>query len=259
MRTDHEIPTDAETLDSVDQVLGEVVADGDSRRGMLLKAGGLLAAGTALALPGGATAATRTRGDIVDTLATFEAFGVTLLSEAIRRAPGTPSAAFLGVLRAANTTEFVHLQALRSIGGRQLTNRFWIPEAAFGGNGAGLFATIAQQEEIEISAYLTGVTAAARRRDARDARLLSEALGTEAEHRVLARFASAQLSGSTEVPNNKGFESFKYRSAASATKAVQRLGVGIDARGKAPGRFYDFPGDPRKNGTGDPIGTTRPS
>jgi hypothetical protein len=250
--------THPDLLDSMDQVLAEAGAEPQSRRALMAKAGGLLVAGSALGLPGVADAAGSGRASILSVLSTFEAFGVTLLTQAVRRAPGTPSAQFAGVVKAANTTEFVHLQALRHLGGRPLTRRFWIPDAVLDG-GAGLFGAIAAQEEVEISAYLVGVTHATRRRHAREARVFAEALGTEAEHRVLARFARATILKSGEVPNNRGFEAFKQHTARSALRASEKLGIGFGRQGATPGRFYHFPGDPRRNGTGSPVATPRPS
>jgi ferritin-like metal-binding protein YciE len=253
----HDTRTDSDLLDSMEQVLEDSPAR-QSRRALMAKAGGLVAAGTALAVPGVAQAAPASRNSIASVLATFEAFGVTLLTEAVKRAPGTPSAQFAGVVQAANTTEFVHYQALRDRGARPLTTRFWIPAAVLDG-GAALFNAVALQEEVEISAYLVGVTEATRKRDAKGARLYAEALGTEAEHRVLARFARDTIVGSKEVPNNRGFEAFKQKSAASALRATEALGVGFGKKSNAPGAFFTFPGDPRKNGTGSPVATPRPS
>src|SRR4051794_31803799 len=100
-----------------------------------------------------------------DFIVTQEQFGVTVLTEAIRRAPGTPSAQFLPVLKAANTTEFDHVTALEAIGARPLTSSYWIPEAAFGAGGVGLFASIEAVETIELSMYLVGLTDATRKSD----------------------------------------------------------------------------------------------
>jgi hypothetical protein len=254
----HDDRTEADLLDSMDQVLDETILAAHSRRALMVKAGGVVAAGTALTFPGIASAATRAHDAVLPVLSTFEHFGVTLLTEAVRRAPGTPSAQFAGVVKAANTTEFFHLEALRKIGGRPLTTRFWIPDAVFDG-GAGLFNAVALQEEVEISAYLVGVTQATRRRNAADARLYAEALGTEAEHRVLARFAVATITGSSEVPNNRGFEAFKQHSGASALRGSEKLGIGFGKQSSAPGKFYEYPGDPRKNGTGGTVATSQPS
>jgi hypothetical protein len=258
MSTTHDHRTDTDLLDSMEQVLNETVPARQSRRALMAKAGGLLAAGTALAVPGTASAASASRNDITSVLATFEAFGVTLLTQAVKRAPGTPSAVFAGVVKAANSTEFFHYRALRARGAQPLTTRFWIPDAVLDG-GAALFNAVALQEEVEISAYLVGVTTATRSRDAKGARLYAEALGTEAEHRVLARNARDTILKSAEVPNNRGFEAFKQKSAASALRASEGLGIGFGKKSNAAGAFYEFPGDPRKNGTGTPVATSNPS
>jgi hypothetical protein len=249
-----------DVLDSMDQVLNEAVPNAQSRRALMARAGGLLAAGTALSLPGIAGAASSSSGSVVSVLTTFETFGVTLLTQAVKRAPGTPSAQFAGVVMAANSAEFDHLQALKKIGGRALTTKFWIPNAVLDG-GAGLFNAVAMQEEVEISTYLQGVTLATARRRAGEARLFAEALGTEAEHRVLARFAKATILGTTatEIPNNRGFEAFKQRTPRSALAASAKLGIGFGKQGAAPGAFYEYPGDPRKTGTGAPVLTPRPA
>jgi hypothetical protein len=249
-----------DVLDSMDQVLNDTVPSAQSRRTLMARAGGLLAAGTALSLPGIASAATSSSSSVVSVLTTFETFGVTLLTQAVKRAPGTPSAQFANVVMAANTAEFDHLQALKTLGGKSLTTRFWIPDAVLDG-GAGLFTAVAMQEEVEISTYLQGVTLATSRRRAREARLFAEALGTEAEHRVLARFARATILGTTatEVPNNRGFEAFKQRTPRSALAASAKLGIGFGKQGATPGAFYEYPGDPRKTGTGAPLLTPRPS
>jgi hypothetical protein len=247
-------------LDSMDQVLNDTVPNAHSRRALMARAGGLLAAGTALSLPEIAGAASASSRSVVSVLTTFETFGVTLLTQAVKRAPGTPSEQFAGVVRAANSAEFDHLQALKKLGGRSLTQRFWIPNAVLDG-GAGLFSAVAMQEEVEISTYLQGVTLATSRRRAGEARLFAEALGTEAEHRVLARFARATILGTTatEVPNNRGFEAFKQRTPRSALAATTKLGIGFGKQGAAPGAFYEFPGDPQRTGTGAPVLTPRPS
>lgn len=250
--------TDADILSSVEQVMTETIPDRSSRRSLMTRAGGVLAAGAALTLPGAATADAASRSSIVDVLATFETFGVTLLSEAVRRSPNTPSAQFAPIVQAANTTEFVHLRALNAIGGRTRAKRFWIPDSVFDGN-AGVFAAVALQEEVEISTYLLGVTNATQRRNAKEARLYAEALGTEAEHRVLARYAVSVLTGTATIPNDRGFERFRQKSPASAVRATEALGIGIGERGRAPGRFYTYGGDPRKNGTGVPVTTPKPS
>jgi hypothetical protein len=240
---------------------GQTAADVLTRRRMLGRAGALAAAGgvATVARPS-AAAATGTDGSLqrfLDFTVTQERFGVTVLTNAIRKAPGTPSEQFVPVLRAAVTTEFTHVQALEAIGARPLTARFWVPNAVFDG-GVGLFTSLAVVEAIEVSLYLVGVSLFSVRSDAFGARLCAEALGTEAEHRVLARFAASQLGAPTAPPNNVGFEPFPYRSTAAVVQALTALGIGYGRPGSAPGAFYDYPGDPLANGVGLPVESTTP-
>jgi hypothetical protein len=240
---------------------GRTAADFITRRRMLGRAGALAAAGgvATLARPGaaGATGMEWSLRRFLDFTVTQEEFGVTVLTNAIRRAPGTPSAQFVPVLRAAVTTEFTHVQALEAIGGRPLTSRFWIPNAVFDG-GVGLFTSLAVVEAIEVSLYLVGVSLFSGRSDAFGARLCAEALGTEAEHRVLARFAASQLGAPTAPPNNVGFEPFPYKNSTQVMKVLMSLGIGYGEPGAAPGAFYDYPGDPLANGVGVPVESPNP-
>jgi hypothetical protein len=194
--------------------------------------------------------------EILDFLVTQEQLSTTFLTAAIERAEGTPSAAFLPVLRNAVTTEFHHVEALKRVGGEPITTRFWLPDAAFGNGGAGLFATAEIVESVEISLYLIGVTAYTRVRDERGALLCAEALGTEAVHRALVRFAQGQLGRDVGVPNDVGFENFDWQTVADAREALEGLGIGYGRQGGGAGRFHDYPGDPIANGVGTPV--TRP-
>jgi hypothetical protein len=214
----------------------------------------------------GTAAAAGTRGDwhrggslrhFLDFTVTQEQFGVTAVTAAIEKAPGTPSEQFLPVLRAIVTTEFTHVQALTAIGARPLTSAFWIPNAVFDG-GVGLFTGFALVEAIEISLYLVGITAFTGRSDPFGARLCAEALGTEAEHRVLARFAASQLGAPTAPPNNVGFEAFPYKTTTQARQALMGLGIGYGEPSSAPGVFYEYPGDPVANGVGTPVDSPTP-
>lgn len=191
--------------------------------------------------------------ETLDFLVTQELLSVTFLTAAIERAQGTPSAAFLPVLRNAVTTEFHHAEALTRVGGQAFTTEFWLPDAAFDRGGAGLFATAEVVESVEISLYLIGVTAYTRAQVEQGARLCAEALGTEAVHRALVRFAQGQLGKNVGVPNDVGFENFDWQTVASARGALEGLGIGYGERGGGAGRFYEFPGDPIGRGVGTPV------
>jgi hypothetical protein len=217
---------------------------------------------TAATLPGSALAQ-RPRGEsldaIVSTLATAESFGVTFLTEAIRRVPGTPAAGLVDSLKAANTAEYDHVVMLRRLGGRQLTLRFWIPEAAFGGGGPGLFESIETADTVELMGYLTAVTAFANRGRQRPARWLAEAAAIESEHRAIARFAQGALGGQQKIPIDRSFAPWSIKTVAGMIDALEEAGIGFGRQGASPGRFYEFPGDPTRNGSGLDNNGRRPA
>jgi hypothetical protein len=196
--------------------------------------------------------------DVLDFLVTEEGLGVTLVSAAIERAPGTPSEAFLPVLRNAVTQEYHHVEALKDAGGNALVQKYWFPDAIFDNGGVGLFSSLEVIETVEISLYLLGVSAYARGREEFGARLCAEALGTEAVHRALVRHAQNELGREVGVPNDVGFENFDWRTLRQVRDALEGLGVGYGVETDQPGRFYTFPGDPVANGVGTPVSHTVP-
>ena len=196
--------------------------------------------------------------ELLDFLVTEEQLGVTLVSAAIEKAPGTPSEAFLPVLRNGVTTEYHHVEALRDAGGSPLTTSYWFPDALFGDGGIEIFETLEVIESIEISLYLIGVSAFARRTEAFRARLCAEALGTEAVHRALVRFAQGELGKQIGPPNDVGFENFDWPTLDAVRAALEAIGIGYGTQTSQPGRFYTYPGDPLANGLGTPVDHTEP-
>ncbi len=264
-------PATAKDFALLEEVFDDAVPYTPSRRKLLGQAAVVLGAagGTALLGVGASSAAAAAPAaglksvaapdSIWAVLASVEAFGVTFLTEAIKRSPGTPSAQFAPILRAAVTAEYNHYLALQKIGAQPLSLKIWIPDMAFGAGGIGLFQSIEKEEDIEISAYLVGVTSYVQSGDAAGARLCAEALGVEAEHRVLARSAQGMLAHMPQVPpNNRGFESYPYRTADTALAAHESLGIRYGTQGPTPGAFYEFPGDPLQNGAGIAITATVP-
>jgi hypothetical protein len=199
------------------------------------------------------------RKEVLDFLVTEEQLGVTFVSAAIQNAPGTPSEAFLPVLKNAVTQEYLHVEALRDAGGQPLTTSYWFPHAAFGAGGIGLFETLEVVETIEISLYLLGVSSFARGGEAFGARLCAEAMGTEAVHRALVRFAQSEIGHKAIVPNDVGFENFDWRSVAAVRTALEDLGIGYGVQTSQPGQFYEYPGDPIATGVGTPVSHMQPA
>jgi hypothetical protein len=197
--------------------------------------------------------------DVLDFLVTQEQFGVAFITNAIEHAAGTPSEAFLPVLRNGVTTEFLHAEALKKAGGSSLTTKFWIPDSAFDGGGVGFFSTLEMVETIEVSLYLIGVSAYVRAGQELGARLCAEAMGTEAVHRALARFAQGQLGKDVGAPNDVGFENFDHRTVPKVRDALEGVGIGYGTASKQPGRFYEYPGDPIARGVGKPVSHTVPA
>ena len=251
-RTSRDHTTAGEDLQLLSNVLEDTPASEVTRRRLLqtAAAGAAVSAG-ALSVTGVAGAApAESPKKILSTLATAESFGVTFLTEAVKRAPGTPSAGLADTLRAANTAEYDHVVALRRLGGRQTTLRFWIPEAAFGGGGVGLFESIETADTVELMGYLTGVTAFAKRGNERSARFLAEACAIESEHRAIARFAQTALGGRQQISIDRSFAPWSIRTVGGMIRALEGAGIGFGEKGAEPGRFHDFPGNPVDNGSG---------
>jgi hypothetical protein len=199
------------------------------------------------------------RREVLDFLVTEEQLGVTFVAAAIENAPGTPSEAFLPILRNAVTQEYHHVEALKDAGGRALTTNYWFPDAAFDNGGVGLFSTLEIVETVEISLYLIGVSAFARGGEAFGARLCAEAMGTEAVHRALVRFAQGELGKDVGVPNDVGFENFDWPTVPAVRQELESLGIGYGRESAAPGRFYEYPGDPLTLGIGTPVSHAGPA
>ena len=254
--------TAGEDLQVLDNVLRATGTSDVSRRGLLRSAAVGTAALGALTVPGlagAAGAAGESPREILSTLATAESFGVTFLTEAVKRAPGTPSAGLVDTLRAANTAEYDHVVALRRLGGRQTTLKFWIPDAAFGAGGVGLFESIETADTLELMGYLTAVTAFAKRGQERAARFLAEGCAVESEHRAIARFAQTALGGRAQISIDRSFAPWSVRTVGAMLRALQAAGIGFGEPGAAPGSFYEFPGDPVANGSGLPNNGRRPT
>jgi hypothetical protein len=248
-------PDDLQYLDNV------LDATGSSKhtRGALLRRAAIGAAAAGVLGPAGSALAATSRRD-ADSIATIltdavtaEALAVTVLTAAVKTSPGTKAAPFVPVLKSANYTEFRHYAVLGSLGAKPLTTKFWIPNAALGPGNVNLFKTLEVAETLFVNAYLIAITAFAKAKKDSYARYAGEILGTEAEHRVLARYAESVVNGLQAVPNDKGFETYEIKSIGGIVAALEKAGFGFGKQSSAPGQFVDFPGNPLATGTGSKV------
>lgn len=228
---------EAEDVQRLENVLADTGISTHTRRGLLGKTAMGTAAVGALGALGpipAALAKGSTVNQIITDAVTAEALAVTYLTGLVENASkiGIPSD-LVPVLKAANAAEYDHYKILRSLGAKPLTTKFWAPNAFFA-SSKDVFATIEYAETQFVNAYLIAITAFAKAGMASTARYAGEILGTECEHRALARFAQGKL------PNNVGFEVYKIKTISGIVGALEHAGVGFGKKGKGPGAFYDF-------------------
>lgn len=239
------VKLEAEDVQRLDNVLADVKTSPLTRRALVGRATTGAAAAGAIGMLGPIPAALASSGGgnsiqkIATDAVTAEALAVTFLTGVIENAHkiGIPHS-LVPVLKAANAAEYDHYKALRSLGVKPLTKKFWAPDSFFA-SSTSVFETIEYAETQFVNAYLIAVTAAAKAKQDTLARYAGEILGTEAEHRALARFALGKL------PNNVGFEEYKIHRISGIVEALEDAGIGFGKRGKRPGQFYEFKAPPR--------------
>lgn len=229
-------PEDAQRLDNV---LADAPIDGMTRRHLVHRAavtaaaagaiGVLGPAGTALAQSGGNDPQT-----ILNTAVTAEALAVTYLTGVIENVKGGSISKFETVLKAANQSEEDHYKALRKLGAKPITTKFWVPDALL--EPSKVFGVIETLETLFVNAYLIGTTAFASAGKADAARYTGEIVGVEAQHRALARFAQGKL------PDNVAFESYTVKTLSQIVSEITDLGIGFGQQGSSPGAFYTYGG-----------------
>lgn len=242
--TDDRPPTH-EHLDLIDNVLQDTPTAPSTRRWLLQRA----AAGTAVAAAAGmmdpvssALARSRRRGggDSVKTVGTVavtaETFAVTYLTALLGKPPSDTPADVANVIKAADLEEFRHYQFLRGAGFKPLTSKFYLPDALFGPSVKNVAAVIELAEELFVNAYLIGITTFAGAGKASLARYAGEILGVEAEHRALARFVQGKL------PNNRGFEQYRFHRMDQIVGQLTNAGVGFGKPTGKGGQLYRFHG-----------------
>src|SRR6201988_333632 len=214
---------EAEDVQGVENVLADTTMPAVTRRNLLSKAAVGTAAVGAFGAVGpipAALASSSTISTLINTAATLEALAVTFVSGVVENASKIGIASNLvPVLKAANAAEYDHYKALRRLGAKPLTTKFWAPNSVFASSKEA-FATVEFAETQFINAYLIAITAFAKAGMDSSARYAGEILGVEAEHRALARFAQGKL------PDNVGFEVYKVKTIHGIVGALEAAGVG---------------------------------
>jgi len=236
---------EAEDVQRLDNVLSDGPTPSVTRKALLRRAAAGAAGAATIgafgpvssALGAGATSA-GTISDIVNAAVTAEALAVTYLTGLIENARATGVTAFVDVLKAANASELDHYKALRSLGAKPLTTKFWAPDAFF--KPGAPFKVLEFAEEQFVNAYLIHITATAKAGMDTAARYGAEILGVEAQHLALARFAQKRL------PNDVGFQVYKTHTIGGIVDNLAKAGLGFGKKGKGPGKFYEFKNPPHR-------------
>jgi hypothetical protein len=235
-------------LQAIDNVLADAPISDLTRRKLLQRAAiGAAAVGVASLGPVGSAlgAGTDDVDAVVNTAVTAEALAVTYVGGVVQNLGDTrPIKPFLPVLKNVLAQELDHYKALKSLGAKPVTEKFWAPDAFF--DPKNVFGVLETADTLFTNAYLIGITVFTEAGKPDLARYAGEIAGTEAEHRALARFAQGKL------PNNRGFEDYSITSMSGIVAALEKAGIGFGKKGAGPGKFYAYQEPPAKA-----LGTVR--
>jgi Ferritin-like domain len=231
MTTNH--PTSPNDVQVLENVLKDTPTDGFTRRTLLRRAA-ITAAAASVAAPTEVLARSSSSDvtQIINTAITAEALAVTYLSGLIEHASATGVTKFVPVLKAANAAEYDHYKALKSLGAKPLTTKFWAPDAFF--RPGQPFKVLELAETLFVDAYLIATTTFAQANKPSLARYAGEIGGVEAQHLALVRFAKKEL------PNDRAFQAYTIPSISGVVAALEKAGVGFGKPGAKPGKFYSF-------------------
>jgi hypothetical protein len=222
-------PDLAPVYQSIDSEFSEESAH--NRRKFVAGAAGLIGSAGLLALPAAALAKNDAK-TILNIAATAEALATivnTVGSETVALDAVTKS----NVQNAAYQ-ELTHYNVLtKGLGAKALTTKIWVPDAVFA-SPENLLNTLVAGDSIFVNAYLIGVTAFAKAKNATASRYSAEIMGVEAVHRALA------LQSLGKPGNDVIFSQYKFTKIESAVTMLQKAGFGFGKASSAPGKFYEF-------------------
>jgi hypothetical protein len=129
--------------------------------------------------------------------------------------------------------ELDHYKVLRTLGAKPATTKIWVPDAVFASKD-GLLNTLVAGDSIFVTAYLIGVTAFAKAKQAAPARYAAEIMGVESVHRALA------LQSLGKPGNDIAFGEYSFSKIETAVSKLSAAGFGFGKASSAPGKLYDF-------------------
>jgi hypothetical protein len=217
------------------------VVSGESpatRRKFVLGAAGALGSVGLLGLPASALARIGKANDpqtILNIAATAEVLA-TIVNTVGPEKVGLDPVTRRNVLDAA-TEELIHYDVLtQALGAVPATKKIWIPNAVFSSKKA-LLETLVVGDGIFVNAYQIGITAFGDAGKGTYSRYAAEIMGVESVHRALA------LQSLGRPGNDQAFASGPtgyFTDIKHAVTLLEGAGFGFGAKGKGPGRFYDF-------------------
>jgi ferritin-like protein len=181
--------------------------------------------------------------EIIDIAVTAEALAVTYLGAVISNAYAGATgldATVKTLLQAARAEEYAHFQLLKNLGAEPQTLTFFVPEASMVTDRTTALETIAAAEQLFINAYLSAIATFSQEGQHTLAVYAASILGTECEHRSLAR-AALSLNGVSgfSPANNWDFEQAPLPSVQAVASELKQLGFfgpkGIQAPFNATG------------------------
>jgi hypothetical protein len=206
-----------------------------TRRKFVAGAAGALGTLGLLSLPASALAANDAQ-TILNVAATAEVLATIVNTEGARRVSFSSPVTKRNVLDAAYQ-ELDHYNVLtKALGAKPVTKTIWIPDSLFA-NEHNLLSGLVFGDGVFVNAYQIGVTAFGNAGKGDFARYAAEIMGIESVHRALA------LQSLGKPGNDQAFAAGSTPYFTDITKAVSLLegaGFGFGARGKGPGRYYQF-------------------
>jgi hypothetical protein len=205
-----------------------------TRRKFVAGAAGALGGLGLLSLPATALAKNDAQ-TILNIAATAEVLATIVNTEGARKVKLDPVTK-RNVLDAAYQ-ELDHYNVLTTaLGAKPATKKIWIPDELFASE-RNLLKGLVFGDGVFVNAYQIGVTAFGNAGEGKYARYAAEIMGIESVHRALA------LQSLGKPGNDQAFASGSTPYFTDIGKAVSLLegaGFGFGAKGKGPGKFYEF-------------------